>query len=288
MANEHELNRPLLARLGASLVAALLLWWTGAEPYSRTADAQAQGPIQVARLGFVEGGAEIQHSGAGWARVAEGDPLLIGDRVRTLRGGTARLDFPWTAIVMGDGSEIAIQSDRVLTLRLEKGRIDIDPEQALLRVVTGEAAISGSGRTLIRREANATFVGSYGGGANVEAQGTTVRLGLNKGTLVSPGATPGEATPMGDPPRVVSPAANPRYVLPGEPVHLTWSGAQSAYHLEVLSIDSDIPVISVDVDAREFDLRLNWLGTFRWRVSGRAGPVETQASGEGLLCAVEK
>ncbi|MBK5255013.1 MAG: hypothetical protein JJE39_03190 [Vicinamibacteria bacterium] len=289
MALEHTLTRRRLMGFAAIPATALALLGGGAlRPLTAQAQAQAQAPLEVARLGFLEGGVEIQRSGGGWIRVAEGDALSIGDRVRTLRGGTARLEFPWTAIAMGDESEISVQKNRVLTLQLEKGRLDIDPEQSLLRVVTEEAAISGSGRTLVRREPGATFVGSYAGGADVEGNGTTVRLGLNKGTLVRKGAAPTEAMLMSAPPSVLSPAADPQYVLPGQPVHLTWTGLESAYHLEVLSIDSDIPVISLDIDAGQFDLRLNWLGTFRWRVSGRSGPVESQASGEGLICVVEK
>lgn len=288
MATKHPSTPSRLMSPLLRCASALALLWGGALPQSQVARAQAQGPVQIARMGFVEGGVEIQHPGGGWIRAAEDDPLSIGDRVRTLRGGTARLEFPWTAIAMGDGSEIAVQQNRVLTLRLESGRIDIDPEQALLRVVTEEAAISGSGRTLVRREGTTTFAGSYNGGADVEGKGTTVRLGLNKGTVVNKGGAPSEGMLMGASPRVVSPAADPRYVLQGNPVHLTWTGRESAYHLEVLSIDSDVPVVSLDIDATEFDLTLKWLGTFRWRVSGRSGPVESQASSEGLICVVEK
>lgn len=274
-------RRAALRGLGVAVVCV-------AFPFGSVAHAQRPAPIEVAKIGFVEGSVEIQRPGGAWVKVAEEAPLAIGDRVRTLEGATARLDFPWTAIAMGDGSEISVERNRVLTLQLERGRIDIDPEQTLLRVVTKEAAVSGSGRTLVRREGGVTFVGSYAGGAEVESKGATVRLGLNKATLVKADSLPGEATAMGPAPRVVSPGADPHYVLPGEPVRLTWAGPESAYHLEVLSIDSDVPVISRDISGQEFDLRLNWLGTFRWRVSGRTGPVETQASGEGLVCVVEK
>ena len=152
--------------------------------------------IEVARLGFVEGGIEIQQPGGAWTKGAEKQALAIGDRVRTLTGGTARLEFPWTAIAMSDASEAVLEQGRVLTLRLESGRIDLDPEQTLLRVVTGEAAISGSGRTLIRREGGTTFVASYSGGADVEAEGVSVRLGINKGTLVNAGKAPSEPQPL--------------------------------------------------------------------------------------------
>jgi hypothetical protein len=244
--------------------------------------------LEVARMGFVEGGVETQHPGEAWTKATEDQPLLIGDRVRTLKGGTARLEFPWTAVAVGDGSEVSIPNARLLTLQLDRGRLDIDPEQTLLRVVTDEALVSGSGRTLVRREGTSTFVASYNGGADVEAKGSIVRLGINKGTLVTAGKPPGEATPLGPAPRVVSPRADPRYVKPGEPVRLTWTGQETAFHLEVLSIDSDVPVVSLDIENREYDLRLPWLGTFRWRVAGRFGPVESQASGEGLICVVEK
>ena len=244
--------------------------------------------IEVARLGFVEGGIEIQQPGGAWTKGAEKQALAIGDRVRTLTGGTARLEFPWTAIAMSDASEAVLEQGRVLTLRLESGCIDLDPEQTLLRVVTGEAAISGSGRTLIRREGGTTFVASYSGGADVEAEGVSVRLGINKGTLVNAGKAPSEPQPLSPAPRVIAPSADPRYVNPGEPVRLVWTGLEASYHLEVLSIDSDIPVMSLDIKTREYDLRLNWLGTFRWRVAGRTGAIESQASGEGLICVVEK
>ncbi len=250
--------------------------------------AQAPAAVEVARIRSMEGTVEVQRAGGPWIRAAEEQALSIGDRVRTQRGGTAHLEFPWTAVAMGDASEISLQKSRVLTLQLETGRLDIDPEQSLLRVVTAEAAVSGSGRTLIRRQGTITFVGSYNGGAEVEAGGTIVRLGVNKGTVVNGASPPGEAVALPPPPRVVSPSADPRYVRAGEIVHLIWTGRESSYHLEVLPIDSDVPVVSLDLEAREFDLRLNWLGTFRWRVSGRTGSVETQPSGEGLICVVEK
>jgi hypothetical protein len=250
--------------------------------------APVQAPVEVARVGFMEGGVEVQKPGAEWTKAREDQPLSIGDRVRTLKGATAQLEFPWTAIAVGDGSSVFLQKKRVLTLQLESGRIDIDPEQALLRVITEEASISGTGRTLVRREGTTTFVGSYNGGAEVAAKGAAVRLGVNKGTVVNRKARPSDALDMTQAPRVLSPTVDPRYVRRGEVVRLTWNGREPAYHLEVLAIDSDVPVLSIDIEGQEFDLRLNWLGTFRWRVSGRTGPVESQTSGEGLICVVEK
>ena len=52
----------------------------------------------------------------------EDQALAMGDRVRTLRGGMARLEFPWTAVAMGDESQVLIEKSRQLTLQLESGR----------------------------------------------------------------------------------------------------------------------------------------------------------------------
>ena len=281
---------------GRSITSALLLTVALAAdthaqpPKSRTRATPDPAPqrVEVARMGFVEGEVEIQQPGGAWRKAAEEQSLAIGDRVRTLPGSTARLEFPWTAIAVGDGSEVALQNQRVLTLRLETGRIDIDPEQTLLQVVTAEATVSGSGRTLVRREGGATFVGSYNGGANVEAKGAIVRLGVNKGTVVKTDGPPAEPLAMGPAPKIIAPGADPRYVKVAEAVRLKWKGPETAYHLEVLSIDSDVPVVSIDISALEYELRLPWLGTFRWRVAGRTGPVESEPSGEGLICVVEK
>lgn len=251
--------------------------------------ARASAPaVEVARVLFVLGEVEVRRQGGEWTKVTEEEPLAIGDRLRTKQGGTARIEFPWTQVAIGDASEIAIEKAAFLTLRLETGRIDIDPEQDLLRVVTNETAIGGSGRTLVRREGEVTFVGSYNGGANVEAGNSVVRLGVNRGTTITRGKAPAPSAPLPAPPRVVAPASDPRYVRPGEVVHLSWKGEQSAYHLEVLPIDSDVPVLSLDTEAQQFDLRLDWLGTFRWRVAGRVGTTESQPSSEGLICVVEK
>ena len=46
--------------------------------------------VEVARIGFVEGGAEVQRPGGDWTAAVEDQPLSIGDHVRTLPGGTLR------------------------------------------------------------------------------------------------------------------------------------------------------------------------------------------------------
>lgn len=278
-------SRSLLVALGLTFVSALA---SAQSRPTKPAPAPETTALEVARVGFVEGTAEVQKPGGAWVKAVENMPLAIGDHVRTGSGGTVRLEFPWTAVAVGDGTEVSIDKSRVLTLHLMSGRIDVDPEQSLMRVVTAEAAVTGSGRTLLRREGDVTFVGSYNGGADVEGASTKVRLGVNRGTVVNKGAAPSEPFTLPRAPRVVSPSADPRYARVSEAVHLTWAGEQQTYHLEVLPIDSDVPVLALRVDATEFDVRLPWLGTYRWRVAGRSGAVETQPSGEGLICIVDK
>jgi hypothetical protein len=244
--------------------------------------------VEVARVGFLEGPVEVMKPGTTWTKALQDQPLAVGDRVRTLRGGTVRLEFPWTAVAVGDSSEVSIEKTRLLTLQLESGRIDVDPEQALLRIITAEASVSGVGRTLVRRLEKTTFVGSYNGGADVEGAGASVRLGVNSGTIVASGLSPTPPAPMAPPPRVVSPASDPRYVRPGEAVLLTWTGQHKVYNLEILPIDSDVPTISIEVAGLSYEAKLPWLGTYRWRVAGREGVVESQPSGEGLICVVDK
>lgn len=250
--------------------------------------APTEAAVEVARISLVTGEVEVQRGTAVWTRAAEDQPLSIGDRVRTLQGATARLEFPWTVVAMSDNSEVSLQKNRLLTLQLDSGRIDVDPEEALLRIVTAEATISGTGRTLVRRDGALTFVASYNGGATVESPVSLVRLGVGKGTLVKAAEAPSEPVRLPQPPRVTSPGSDPRYIRPGEIVHLTWTGTDPVYHLEVLPIDSDVPVVSIDVAATEYELKLSWIGTFRWRISGRNGSVESVPSGEGLICVVEK
>jgi hypothetical protein len=244
--------------------------------------------VEVAQIAFAEGVVEVSRGESAWRAAAERESLSVGDRVRTTLGATARLEFPWTAVSLGDNSEISLERSTVLTVRLDRGRLDLDPEQDLMKIVTGEATVSGRGRTVVRREPGSTFVSSAAGGADVEGMGQTVRLGLAKAVVVNAGAAPSEPMPLAEGPNVVSPAADPRYVRPGEMVRLEWKGRQPGYHLQVLSVDSDVPVIAIDLKGTSYDLRVNWLGTFRWRVAGRTGPIETQLSGEGLLCIVEK
>ncbi len=269
-----------------------LATWVVAQPPSSspepTPSAPVTGPVEVARISLVAGNAEVRRQNGPWMKAAEEQPLSMGDRIRTLEGTTVRLEFPWTVVAMSDNTEVSLPKSRLLTLQLEKGRIDVDPELALLRIATSEATIGGEGRTLVRRQGAITFVGSYNGGANVKSSTSLVRLGVGKGTIVNAGAPPSEPVHLAEPPKVVSPGSDPPYVRPGQIVHLSWTGRETTYHLEVLPIDSDVPVVSLDLSATSYDLRLTWLGTFRWRVAGRSGAVETVPSGEGLICVVEK
>ena len=277
-----------LARASVSLSLAVGLSATSAPADQRAANASQEAPIVVvATVVLVDGRLEFSRKGGPWRPAPEQQTLAVGDRVRTPAGSSARLEFPWTMVTLGDQSLIALEGDPTLSVRLEAGRIDMDPEAELIRLVTKEAAVSGAGRTILRREGETTFVVSLVGGAEVEAAGKTVRLGVGRSVLVGREG-PGEPAVQTPGPRVVFPGADPLYVRPNDAVRLEWTGASPGYLLEVLPLDSETPVISLDVAGTTREIRLPWLGTFRWRVTGRQGAIETQSSGEGLICVVEK
>lgn len=249
--------------------------------------AQDPATVVVATVVLVDGKLEFSRRGGPFRPAPEQQTLAVGDRVRTTAGSSARIEFPWTMVTLGDQTTIALEGDPTLSVRLDAGRIDMDPEAELIRLVTKEAVVSGAGRTVLRRDGASTFVVSLMGGADVEAGGKTVRLGVSRSVLVS-SEGPGEPVLQTEGPKVVFPGADPLYVRPNQTVRLEWTGASPGYLLEVLPIDSQTPVISLDVTGSTREIRLPWLGTYRWRVTGRQGAVETQPSGEGLICVVER
>lgn len=269
--------------------AALLVALAGsALSWSQATPAPPTQVVVVGKATFIEGRAEVSHGDGPWLPMAEEQAFAVGDRIRTLAGSTARLELPWTAVSVSDNTLLQIEKTTVLTLRLAHGRVDVDPEQNLPRIATGEASVGGNGRTVVRRDGSTTFVASDAGGAEVEAQGQSTRVPPTSGLVVNTGAPSSQPMPLTDAPRVVTPSADPRYTHPGETVRLTWEGRAPRYHLQVLSVDSDIPVLAIDLNGTSYDLKLGWLGTFRWRVAGLSGPIESQLSAEGLVCVVEK
>jgi hypothetical protein len=270
---------------------ALLAAALPAVPWAAPATRELPPPgIPVARAALVQGTVQRTLAAGRWQDVKENERLLTGDRVRTGPGASVRFDFPWTSITLSGQSEFAIAASRVLSTLLESGRAEVVSDQAgMIKLVTPEARVVGSGHVAVRRDGSGTWVMGFQGSQTVQARGMTVRISEGEGTRVPAGQAPQAPRPLPAPPLALAPAEDPVYVTKGTPASLQWEGAAPAYRVEVLGLDGRDVVLSREVKASPASVDVPWLGTFRWRVravdvSGFEGiPSETR-----LLCIVEK
>jgi len=244
----------------------------------------------VARLIFAERTVERSGGPSRWERVREGDQLRTGDRLRTGPLSLVRLEFPWMIATLSPDSAFSVPVDVVLALSLESGRLELRSEGAeIVKLRTGEGAIRGEGRVVIRREGGVTLVTALEGAFEVEGAGGRERLVGGEGTVVKAGQKPLPAVSLPQPPSSLSPGSDPRYVAPGEPVELSWRPAATAHHLQILGIDSEDALIERDVGPSPHALEIPWVGTFRWRVAVRdEHGLEGIPSPEGIICVVGK
>lgn len=255
----------------------------------RTRDIPPPG-VPVARASLVVG--TVQHAlvGGKWQDVQENERLVTGDRVRTGPGSSVRFDFPWTSITLAGQSEFAIAASRVLSTLLESGRAEVVSDQAgMIKLVTPEARVVGSGRVAVRRDAGGTWVMGFEGSQTVQAKGTTVRISEGEGTRVQAGQAPQPARPLPAPPVALAPADDPVYVKQGTPASLSWEGEAPAYRVEILGLDGRDVVLTREAKASPASVDVPWLGTFRWRVRAvDAAGFEGIPSETRLICVVEK
>ena len=151
--------------------------------------AKAPAP-ELARLSYVERNVEQGTSGA-WREAREGTPLRIGDRVRTAKDALLRIDFPWMAVTVSPSSSVTFPDEYVLAAVLEEGRVALQADaRAILKLVTGEAAVRGQGQVVVRRQARTTLVTALAGTFFVEGAGRAVTLAAGTGTVVRAGQAP--------------------------------------------------------------------------------------------------
>ena len=270
-----------------TLVAAALPAASRAAP--RTRDLPPPG-IPVARASLVVG--TVQHAlvGERWRDVKEDERLLTGDRVRTGPGASVRFDFPWTSITLAGESEFAIAASRVLSTLLETGRAEVVSDQSgMIKLLTPDARVLGSGRVAVKRDRSGTWVMGFGGSQTVEARGKTVRLSEGEGTRVQEGAPPQAPRPLPAPPVALGPAEDPVYVTKGTAATLQWEGTAPGYRVEILGLDGRDVLLTREAKASPASVEVPWLGTFRWRVRAiDVAGFEGIPSETGLLCIVEK
>lgn len=234
----------------------------------------------------------IQHgAGKSWKPIDTGFRIAPGDSLRTDREGVAALTFPWMSILIGTETVVGLLPSAVLSVSLERGRIE---EQAsagdILKVLTPEAEVRGRGTVIVSRSDGGaqTRVSALRGWFRVRGRRGTVSLETGQGALLS-AAGDAETIDLPSPPTRLSPGADPVYVPMGTSARLSWTGAAPRYHVTVLDLSGDEVLLSREADAPAIELPARALGTFRWRVSSIDGRgVEGPPSATGLFCVVEK
>jgi hypothetical protein len=244
----------------------------------------AAGP-DLARLSYVEQRVE-QAAGAAAPRGAiENSPLRFGETLSTAPDAMARLEFPWMSLTLSPASAVSFPDELVLSTRLERGRVLVQSGQReMLKLVTDEAELRGSGRVIVRRENDTTLVSCVDGRFVLEAAGRRVTLQAAKGALVRSGQAPQGPYDLPAAPAGLVPGSDPLFVPVGEPVPLRWSPRGSAYSVEVLPVGGDTVLVQRDVSEAGLKLPVTWPGAFRWRVAARdERGLEGLPSGDGQI-----
>lgn len=253
-----------------------------AEPEAAPAGALG---VPVTLLSFAEPAVEVAGAEGAWQGLREGERLRTGQRLRTGPEGVARLEFPFMGLTVGPGSELWLPPGVVLSLYLERGRIEVASERSeIIKLVTPEAEVRGQGRVIVERREGLTQVLAFSGRVRVTGGGGRVALVSGEGTRVRPGKAPEAPLVLPPAPTQLTPGDDPPYYQVDAPVELTWSPAGQSHYVEVLSIDNDVVLLGREVGPPPFTVRLPWPGTFRWRVTTR-GPdgLASLPSAEGLI-----
>jgi len=249
--------------------------------------------IAVATLAYAAGPVEREVEGAsGKSVLKQGEFVRTGDRIRTGPETVARIAFPWMSVTASPSTTLHIPSEVILSAVFDRGRAEIAAEGGdILKLRTAEAEIRGSGRVVVRRDAErqALVVAAREGTFRVEGAGKAVVLLAGEGTVVRQGAPPAPATRLPPAPSDLVPGKDPVYVVQGEATRLSWRDAGATHHLEVLPLESSDILLARDVGKGPEQVTIPWLGTYRWRVAARdAVGLESLPSADGLICVVEK
>jgi hypothetical protein len=249
----------------------------------------AEAGIPVARVAVVGPHVERQASGRGWEPLTDGAAFRTGDRLRCSQDSLARVDFPWTTILVSPGTLVELPASRVLSVRLENGRLEQRATAGdIIKVRTAEGLVEGRGYLIVWRREGVTAVTSRAGRFRARAAGRTLALEPGSATLIESGKPPqGPRTPP-PAPRGLVPGADPLYVSRGDLASLSWVATAPTSHIEVAVVGSEQPLIHLEAEASPQTVRIPWPGTYRWRVSGRDETgIEGLPSRDGLICVID-
>jgi hypothetical protein len=273
-------------------LAAILATFAVARAAEKKPAASAAG-IAVAKLTYVDRVVEREsvQKPEGWQPVKEGDSVRTGDRIRTSGDALARMQFPWMAVTLGPSTTLHIPAGMILSTVLDEGRAEFEAAgRDIVKVKTAEAEIRGAGRIVVRRERERTLVMAMAldGTFKVEAKGDVTVLRQGEGTAIKDGQTAAAAVKIPEPPKLLSPAADPVYVRKGEPVSLRFDPSGPAY-VQILPLQGQEVLIAREVAGSPVTLGIPWEGTYRWRASVRdAQGFEGLPSEDGFICVVDR
>jgi hypothetical protein len=234
----------------------------------------------------VERAVEQGAAGRTVRKAVEDSAVRFGDTLRSGPDAMGRLEFPWMSLALSPSTVLAFPDEPVLKVRLDEGRVVLQSgRREILKLVTAEGEVRGSGRAVVRRASGVTLLSCLEGRFGLAAGGRTVYVGTGQGVLAR--ATGGPEGPHELPaaPRGLVPGADPVYVAAGEPVDFRWeAGGGATYSVEVLPVGGDTVLAQRDALGPSLALPLAWPGAFRWRVAARdARGLEGLPSGDGQL-----
>lgn len=235
-------------------------------------------------------------SSIAWGKARTGMSLFDRDAVQTLEKSTARIRFDSrNYVTLGSNTLVIIKkmeksrlsqekraawviADGVLSGRLDTAKLEITTPTAVARLNTTQGRGGGTDFRLSINPDQSSSVAVYRGGAEVSAQGQTVRIGENRGVTVR----------QGEAPRVVNLLPPPSRMMPanGEviayrdqpaPIRFSWeppTGATS-FHLQ-LSSDKAFRNIFFERQVNESRFTHGNLkkGVYYWRVSSISDGLE--------------
>jgi hypothetical protein len=272
------------AGAGLALLAATLPPLEAAPPKATAPAASA-----LARLTYVERRVE-QGIGTTLGAAAENGSLRFGETIRTAADGMARLDFAWMSLTLSPSSVLSFPDDLVLEARLDQGRVVVQSgRREILKLVTPEAEVRGTGRAVVRRGPDTTLLSCVDGKFLLSGGGRTLAVPAGKGALVRAGKAPEGPLDLPAAPSGLAPGADPVYVAAESPVALRWAPRGKAYSVELLPVGADTVLMQRDAGAPEVNLEIAWPGAFRWRVAARdERGLEGLPSGDGQLVVEER
>jgi hypothetical protein len=246
-------------------------------------------PATVASVRILDGALELGKGGA-WRKANEEFRIAPGEALRTSPDGVALVTLPWMHIVVGNGTTVGLTPSTVLSMRLDRGRIEQEATAGdILKVLTPEAEVRGRGHVVVIRveEPARTLVTVLGGWFRVRAAGHTLSLDAGQGAVAAAGRE-AEVVDLPPPPAGLSPGSDPVYVEKGRNVRLAWRGSAARYRFDVRTLSGDEVVLSRESETPSAEVPGRWVGTYQWRVASiDAQGMEGVPSPPGLFCVVD-